>query len=166
MNCSLWKRFYAGVLASVVILSLGSIAAAQSGTQVFESRELEGTWTVQVQLVDCTSGTAIGNPFSSLLTFARGGTQTETTANPMFFPAERGPGHGVWRKVGKRNYSATSMAFITLNGVLVKNQKIIQAIQVADGGDSFTSAASVEFSDPAGKLLATGCATAVGQYLK
>lgn len=166
MNFNLWKSFYAAALAGVLILSLGPNAAAQSGTRTSEANKLEGTWTVQVQLVDCTTGNPIGNPFPSLLTFARGGTETETTANPMFFPAERSPGHGVWSRIDKHNYRATSTAFITLNGSLAKTQKITQAIQMADSGDSFTSTASVEFFDPAGNLLVTGCATAAGQYFK
>lgn len=166
MNCKFWKRFYAAALAGVLVLSLGQIAAAQSGTLGSEASKLEGTWTVQVTLVDCTSGNPLGSPFPSLLTFAQGGTETETTANPMFYPAERSPGHGVWSKTGKRNYRAISTAFITLNGSLVKTQKITQAIQIGDSRDSFTSAASVEFFDPAGNLLVTGCATAAGQYLK
>ena len=166
MNFKLGKSFYAAALAGVLILSLGPGAAAQSGTRTSEASRLEGTWTVQVQQVDCTTGNPLGNPFPSLLTFARGGTATETTANPMFFPAERGPGHGVWSRIDKHNYRAASVAFITLNGSLVKTQKITQAIQIVDSGDSFTSAASVEFFDPAGNLLGSGCATAAGQYFK
>jgi hypothetical protein len=166
MNCNLWKSLYAAALASVLILSLGPSAAARSRAGEFDGSRLEGTWTVQVQLVDCTTGNPLGNPFLSLLTFARGGTETETTANPMFFPAERSPGHGVWSRIDKHNYLATSTAFITLNGALVKKQKITQNIQMGGSSDSFTSTASVEFFDPAGNLLATGCATAAGQYFK
>jgi hypothetical protein len=166
MNFNLWKDFNAAALAGVLFLSLGLSAAAQSGARESSASNLEGTWTVQVTLVDCTTGNPLGTPFSSLLTFARGGTATETTANPIFYPAERGPGHGVWSRIGKGSYSATSTAFITLNGALTETQKITQAIQLRRSSDSFTSTASVEFFDPAGNLLATGCATAAGQRFK
>jgi len=166
MNFNLWKGFNAAALAGVLVLTLGLSAAAQSGAQESAASKLEGTWTVQVTQVDCTTGNPLGTPFSSLLTFARGGTATETTANPMFYPAQRGPGHGVWSRIGKGNYSATSTAFITLNGALAKTQKITQAIQMGSSSDTFTSTASVEFFDPAGNLLATGCAIAAAQRFK
>jgi hypothetical protein len=90
---------------------------------------------------------------------------TESTANSMFFPAVRGPGHGVWsRGKHKGQYSAASIAFITMNGSLVKTQKITQAIEMGPGSDKLTTPqATVEFFDPAGNLLQTGCATAVAE---
>ena len=166
MRFNLWRRFYAATVAGVLVLSLGQAAAAQSGARGSGADKLVGTWTVQVTLADCTTGTPLGSPFPSLLTFARGGTETETTANPMFFPAERSPGHGVWSRIDDRNYSAASTAFITLNGSLVKTQKITQAIQMGASSGSFTSAASVQFFDPAGNLLGAACATAAGQRFK
>jgi hypothetical protein len=165
MSFKLWRHFYAAALAGVLVLSLGQSAVAQSESRGSEAGKLEGTWTVQVQLVDCTTGNPLGSPFPSLLTFAQGGTQTDATANPNFYPAERSPGHGVWSTTGKRNYSATATAFITLNGSLQKTQKITQAIQM-DSRNSFTSAATVEFFDPNGKLLGSACATAAGQRFK
>ena len=49
---------------------------------------------------------------------------TETTDNPLFFPAERGPGHGVWSFRGGNRYTAATTAFVTLNGALTETQKI------------------------------------------
>jgi hypothetical protein len=88
---------------------------------------------------------------------------TETTDNPMFFPAFRGPGHGVWSHTGRHTYSADTMAFVTVNGVLAKTQKISQTIEIGNDPDQFTTtAASVQFFDPTGTLLVSGCATAAG----
>ena len=147
----------------VTILLIGQ-SVAGSGRRQPESRMLEGTWTVQVTQVDCQSGNPLGNPFQSLLTFGRGGTLTETTSNPNFFPAERGPGHGVWA-YKQPAYSAASTAFITSNGALVKTQTITQNIQLGNG-DQLTSAATVQFFDPSGNLLGSGCATATGRRFK
>src|ERR1700761_1183267 len=48
--------------------------------------DLVGTWQVSVTLQNCQTKAPIGAPFNSLLTFADGGTMTESTANAMFFP--------------------------------------------------------------------------------
>jgi hypothetical protein len=83
----------------------------------------------------------------------------------MFYPAERGPGHGVWsRSRYKGEYTAASIAFITMNGALVKTQKITQTIDMGPGQDKLTTPkATVEFFDPAGNLLQTACAVAAGE---
>lgn len=146
----------------VTILLIGQSVAGSRRQP--ESRQLEGTWTVQVTQVDCQSGNPLGSPFQSLLTFARGGTLTETTSNPNFFPAERGPGHGVWG-YKQHAYSAASTALITSNGALVKTQIITQNIQMANS-NQLTSTAAVQFFDPSGNLLGSGCATATGQRFK
>jgi len=127
---------------------------------------LEGTWRVQVSTHDCTSG-ALLLSFPAMLTFARGGTMTGTTAAPVFKPGQRSPDHGVWRQIGRRQFRAVSEAFILFDSPppplpLVKGvQRITQSIQV-DGGSQFSSDADVEFFDSAGTVVANLCATAVG----
>lgn len=134
-------------------------------------RGLEGTWVVQVTQRDCSSGAPLGIPFYSLLTFHQGGTMTETTANAMFFPAVRGPGHGGWSHVkgggygdvSDRRYQAKSLALITSNGLLTQEQIIRQNIQMGSNPNTFqTTSASVEFYKPDGTLIRKGCATAQG----
>jgi hypothetical protein len=84
-----------------------------------------------------------GSGFVSKATFARGGTMTETTSNPMFAPPiARGPGHGAWGATGHRTYSASSIAFIPVNGVLVKTQVITQTIQIGTSPDNFATTAA------------------------
>jgi hypothetical protein len=163
MKSRTWKVLGGLILVGTIALSIGSGAVAHAEDEESTARKLEGTWQVQVSLYNCQTGSAVGAPFQSLLTFARGGTMTETTANPLFFPADRGPGHGVWSHTAHHSYSAASLAFITVNGALVKTQKITQKIEM-DNDDQFTTTdASVQFFDPAGNLLLTGCATAHGQ---
>jgi hypothetical protein len=152
-------------LLGVCALACASAVAAHDSDDKGDPGDLSGTWQFQITLHNCQTNAPIGAPFNSLLTFADGGTMTETTANSMFSPAERGPGHGVWsRGRHKGQYSAASLAFITMNGALVKTQKITQNIQMGPGNDRLTTpSATVEFFDPAGNLLQTACAVATGQ---
>lgn len=153
------------VLAGLCMLSFAPSTLAQSENWRSDGNLLEGTWIVQVTQQDCQSGAALGAPFLSLLTFARGGTMTETTSNPMFAPPiARGPGHGVWGATGHRTYSASSIAFITVSGVLAKTQVITQTIKFGTSPDNFaTTAATVQFFNPAGSLVMAGCAAATGK---
>jgi len=147
------------VLAGLVL----SVASAGAQSSVPTGKALEGTWQVVVTQRDCTTGDPLGQPFQSLLTFANGGTMTETTDNPLFYPAERSPGHGVWSFRGGARYIAATTAFITLNGALAKTQKITQSIVMGDDQNTFTTVkARVQFFDPMGNLLVSGCATATG----
>jgi hypothetical protein len=154
------KPFYSlAVLAGLCL----SVASAQAQTSALTGKELEGTWKVEVTQRDCNTGDPLGTPFQSLLTFANGGTMTETTDNPLFFPAERSPGHGVWSSKGESRYTAATTAFVTLNGALTKTQTIRQTIEMGDDPNRFTTVkATVQFFDPNGTLLVTGCATATG----
>lgn len=148
-------------LIGACLLSCGAAQAMDAQ----DNGDLVGTWQVSVTLHNCQTQAPVGAPFNSLLTFAEGGTMTESTANAMFFPAIRGPGQGVWSRNRHRGqYSAASIAFITMNGALVKTQKITQNIEMGPGSDTFfTPQAAIEFSDPAGNVIATGCASAVGK---
>ena len=99
---SIHRTTAAVVLAAASVAALPATARAHDDTNrhaavtALGGTGLVATWVVQVTQRDCASGAPLGVPFYSLLTFNEGGTMTETTANPMFFPAERGPGHGVW----------------------------------------------------------------------
>jgi hypothetical protein len=164
MKSNYWKALAVLAVGAATLLTVHRGAAAHSDDWDRDGRTLEGTWVVTVTQHACPSGPAIAPPFQSLLTFDRGGTMTETTDNPMFYPAFRGPGHGVWSHTGRRTYSADSLAFVTVNGALAKTQKISQTIEIGDDPNQFTTTeASVQFFDPSGNLLVSGCASAVGQ---
>ena len=163
MNARIWKAITAVGLASVLALFLIHSASARPDANA-DHGTLVGTWVVTVTQHNCSTGVQVGLPFESLLTFNDGGTMTETTSNPMFFPALRGPGHGYWNRTGHMTYDAASLALITANGVLTQTQKITQTIELGNDRDSFTvSNASVLFFDPAGTLVRTGCANATGK---
>ena len=162
MKSHVWKAVAVLAAVSVLVVSQVHRAGAKPSRPDFDGKGLEGTWVVTVQQQNCSTNAPLGAPFQSLLTFNPGGTMTETTSNPMIYPALRGPGHGVWARTGWRTYNSSLLAFITLNGALAKTQKITQSIEVNNEGNSFTSDANVYFYDPAGNLLVSGCAAATG----
>jgi hypothetical protein len=167
MRLESWKVVFALLAAGACVLPLTQIAAAQTEDQDHEARSIEGSWTVQVTQVNCRTGDALGSPFYSLLTFSRGGTLVETTANPMFFPAVRGPGHGVWSHGNDHSFKAVSVAFITVNGALAKAQTIRQTINIGDDPDTFkTTSATILIVPVGGGPTITGCATATGTRIK
>ncbi len=164
MQMKYWKS-----LAVLALMAFG-MSSAEGASRSDDDRQSEGlvgSWVFQVSLQDCVSGSPIGSPFLSLLTFNRGGTVTETTSNPSFVPpTERGPGHGIWRHSEHGNYEATTTAFITVNGTLARTQTITQTIEL-DGEDSLkTTTASVKFYSPTGSLLMSGCAAATGKRIE
>jgi len=166
MTIKYWKG-----LAVLALMAFGMSSARGASWPIddFLTQPLEGSWMFQISLQDCTSHAAIGAPFFSLLTFNRGGTVTETTANPGFVPPTvRGPGHGIWRHDGRRGYGyeATTTAFITVNGVLSRTQTITQTIELEGPDKLKTTSASVQFFSPTGSLLMTGCAEATGKRIE
>jgi hypothetical protein len=129
-----------------------------------QGRKLEGTWRVQVTIRICQTGAEI-RTFPSLVTFAQGGTMTETTSAAS--PALRGPGHGVWEHSRGRTYTSVMEAF-TFNpaGVWTGTQRVTQTVELNHRSDEFEANASSEVFDVNGVLLMTGCSTAVGRRLE
>jgi hypothetical protein len=163
MKANYRKRF--ALLLLTGFLGMASAQAASWPDDDWESKKLEGSWVVQVTLRDCSLNTPLGPPFLSLLTFARGGTMTETTSSPMFFPAVRGPGHGVWDKGPRHTYKAVSTAFVTVNGALTRTQTIAQTIEM-ERDNTLKSTATVKFFGPDGTtLLTSACAVATGKRI-
>ena len=165
MQTICWVVLLAAVaLAGALFLTPGrGVKAVQSGggdKTDSQARKLEGTWRVQVTLRVCQTGAEI-RTFPSLVTFARGGTLTETTSVP------RGPGHGVWTRTGGHTYGAVFEAF-TFNpaGVWTGTQRVTQTVEMGHAPDTFTAHASSELFDAGGSLVQTGCSTAVGRRLE
>ena len=175
MKTRLAKSIYGVALVSVLILVGAAFLASTLGVKAQDKQEeqeksegqakkLEGTWRVQVTIRVCQTGAEI-RTFPSLVTFAQGGTMTETTSAAS--PALRGPGHGVWEHTGGRTYTSVMEAF-TFNpaGVWSGTQRVTQTLQLEHGSDEFNANASSEIFDANGVLLTTGCSTAVGRRLE
>jgi hypothetical protein len=161
------NRVWLGALALSCILGFSAPRlAAQSEDS---AKGLQGTWRVQINLINCSTGTDIGPSFSSLLAFAEGGTLTGTTRNPAFQPGQRTSDFGTWSKTGRRTYSADSEAFLlftSTNPPIFQSgtQRITQRITL--DGDTFDSVAITRFYGTDGTLLLSGCAHAVATRYK
>ena len=142
---------FALALAIALVLAPRTIANAQS-QQAASGRGLEGTWRVEVTLRDCNTGAPLGSPFRSLLSFARGGTMTETTAR--FSPALRGPGHGIWQQIQRSTFSSTLEAFLyNPAGVWIEWQRLTQTIEIGDDPNTWTANAHNEIFDTNDNLV-------------
>jgi len=153
------------VAVGLGVLSLGVMQPATADAAAHGS--LTGTWRVQVQQYECATDIPIGLPFASFLTFGSDRTLVETTANPTFEPGQRSAGHGFWNRTGRDDFRAVSEAFIIfaspargpIPAFSAGRQRIEQNIEYA-GGDTFKADAIVEFTDPSGTVLRSGCARA------
>ncbi len=165
MRSNIWKASLLLTAVVVVIPAFGqSVLRAESRSQ------LVGTWQVQVTQVDCQSGNPLGPPFTSLLTFAQGGTMNEDTSNPAFGHGQRGGGQGMWTNSGQSTYSAKSVAFIKYTtqpnqkthdpGFEAGQQTISQNITFDDQSGQWISTASVTFTDANSNVYRHGCAIA------
>ena len=163
-------RFVNNLLAIAVAGSTAILSASAAVSAEPEHLNLTGTWVVTVQQYDCSSGTDLGQPFPSFLSFGPGGILIETTSNPGFAPGQRGPGHGTWKRIRFDEFRAVSEAFILFStpahgpvpAFATGRQRIEQDIDYM-GGEQFTSKAIVSFTDPSGMtVLHSGCAHASG----
>jgi len=165
MRLNIWKAALLLTLAGMALPVLG-----QSVTRPNTVTKLVGTWHVQVTQVDCTSNTPLGPPFTSLLTFASGGTMNEDTSNPAFGHGQRGGGQGMWSSTGPSTYAAKSVAFIKYTtqpnpkthnpGFDAGQQTISQNITIDQETGQWTSTAAVVFADTTGSVYRQGCAIA------
>lgn len=174
MKSKILKSVYVVALVSVLVLAgailLTPMRSVRAQSQEVPSQSesqagrLEGTWRVQVAIRNCQTGEALRS-FPALLTFAQGGTLTETTTG--FAPAQRTPGHGFWRRTGGHTYRAVSEAFLfNPAGAWTGTQKLTQTIEIEGNSDEFNSNATIEIFDVNGSLTTTGCATAIGRRLE
>lgn len=172
MNKRNSKKKAFGIAASLALLC-GSLVGStnnlygQPERSAVSTSRLQGTWWVTVTLYDCNTGSE-QPPFVSLLAFARGGTMSETTNNPVFQPGQRSSGYGTWAHVSDNVYTSTDEAFIlfTAGPFIRGTQRINHSITVERGGDEFNDEATVQLFDINGNLLASGCARAVGTRLE
>jgi hypothetical protein len=165
MRSNTWQAWALFVVVGLAIPVLG-----QSGADPYKKSQLVGTWQVQVTQVDCSSGAQLGPPFTSLLTFAAGGTMAEDTSNPVFGKGQRGGGQGTWSSTGQSTYAATSWALIKYTtkpnqkthnpGFNAGQQTISQNITLDTQSGKWSSTASVTFADTNGNVYRQGCATA------
>jgi len=170
MKSGVSKTFTAAagaLLAGVIVLGAVMTASAQSEQS---PNGLEGTWRVQVVQYNCANPAITFPPFYSLLSFHRGGTETETTSNPSLIPGQRTSGQGFWQSLGDGEYLMVVEAFILFDspttppGLKTGTQKIVQAVVVTDE-NHFASDGTVNFFATDGTNYRSGCAKSFGTRL-
>lgn len=128
------------------------------------SNKLAGTWLMNITATNCQTGLALGT-FSSLYSFADGGTLTNVTNGAS--PAVRSPGLGSWKPTGDHTFKSVSMALMfSAAGVWAGTQKIANTFEILDDRDALTGSVSVEIYNTSGGLTSTMCATLVGQRME
>jgi hypothetical protein len=167
-------------LLTTLALAAG-LGAASAGAARAESG-LAGTWTVQVTLRDCATQAPVGS-FSSLVTFHRGGTISETAGSRSFAAGQRSPAQGTWVRKGDK-FRQRMIALVVFDtaanlpgtptfdptqpvspGFRAGWQTVHHTLDLVDD-DHLTSAGSNDFYDAAGAIYRTGCSTATGQRFK
>src|SRR5262245_36652730 len=97
------RRLAACGLIGVLVAGTGGPAAAQPNGSASDARRIEGTWRIRVTLRNCSTGAALAT-VDSIVTFARGGTMSETPGGTTFAPGKRSDGHGLWQRTGGQTY--------------------------------------------------------------
>lgn len=154
------------VVALAVSTAAGPTAAEGHGSSRFQfPSPLDGTWKVRITPYICATGVPLppAAEFDSLVSFASGGTMTETTSNPRFLPGQRSIGLGYWERHGRSSYEVVFQAFVqfTGGGYTQGVQRVEQDIDMVDA-DHWNSTAVVAFTDVAGAPVSSGCMRAVG----
>jgi hypothetical protein len=143
----------------VIACALLTIAAGTAAGQGARGGRLEGTWSMQITLNDC-SGHVIRS-FPTLVVFMAGGTLTEASGGTA--PALQTGGKGVWSHTTDSTYAFRFKDF-TFNAqnvftgwVIITGETTVDAT-----GNSNAGPAAVQVYNPNGVLVATLCADAVG----
>jgi len=149
--------FTALILGCALLQPFGGDAAARPNGE----GNIVGTWRVQVNPTVCQTGAAIPS-FSVLLSFAQGGTLTESINSLAFLPGQRSVGLGVWSHTHGRTYKAIWDGFIQFDssapGTLKRGVQRLNWDFTMDG-DQATIDATSQFLDINGNVLASTCAT-------
>ena len=150
---------------SVLLTGATGVARANPAPSQESSsrRTLEGTWRVEITLLNCLTGQPVQPPFPALATFARGGTVT--TADGGLSPGVRGTGLGAWVRLRGGAFMAVTEAFLFNGSVRTGVQRITQQIEVAAHGEEFSADVASQILDTNGNVVATGCATSIGRRL-
>ena len=160
MNRNLIKALIAGGLAVLITMGTLNTSMAQSGASGRPipppvQPSLEGTWDVQVTIINCDTGQEIRS-FASLVIFMAGGTMIESTSGTP--PALKTPGAGVWYRTTDNNYVYSFKHFnFNAQNVFIGWQIIHAEAAVDPIGNSLTGSGTVEIYDANGVLMATGC---------
>lgn len=120
------------------------------------AQALEGSWSVQVTILNCQTGATVAT-FPAMNTFMQGGTMQEFSAGAGFL---RGPGHGVWSYESGNRFSFAFQFFrFNADGSLAGVTRGRRQVEVSRFRNRYTATVSVEIYNPAGIQVGTACGT-------
>ena len=156
MRTKLVKSIMVPLLFASALVTLVAATAAGQGTQ---GGRLEGTWSMQITLTDC-SGHVIRS-FPTLVVFMAGGTLTEASGGTA--PALQTGGKGVWSHTTDNTYAFRFKDFTFNTSNVFTGWVIITGETTVDStGNANAGPATVQIYDPNGNLLVSLCAEAAG----
>ncbi len=161
------KGTIAIVMGALALLSASAIQAHSENNRFRPPPQIEGAWKTEVTIRDCATNAALpGGPFPGLITFAAGGTVSESAPPPPNM--QRGPGHGTWRRTGRNTFSEVMafQRFDLTNTLLLGSQEIRATAIVADDSGSYTASGTFESKDMQGNTLFRGCSAVVATRLQ
>jgi hypothetical protein len=158
MKTKLVKNIMAPLVVACVLLPM--VVAAIEPSRGTEGGRLQGTWDVQVRIIDCQTGGVIAT-FASMLTFHAGRTLMEATSGLP--PATKTPGEGVWEVAGPNTYNYRFKFFTfdaqgVFTGWRIANVEVI----VDQTGNNYEGSGTQEIYDANGNLVGSGCVSPVG----
>jgi hypothetical protein len=152
METMMKKSLVAPFMQLSMILALALTGAQSMSAQ--SANSVEGTWSVAVTVVDCTTGVVIRN-VRTLQMFSHDGSFTETA-----FTAARGISVGKWKGTGGKTFGATFWFYrYTPAGTFASLAQGLDAITLSSDGSTFSSTGTVQDFDANGNLISTGCVT-------
>lgn len=123
---------------------------------------IQGVWQVTRMGVNCNDPNQTRPPFPAIMTFHRDRTMTAYTSPPGTGPLDT-PEAGVWqRERGSQNYSFHDISYAyDENGTFIGSGVVTANVHLTSA-NSFTYSARIQFFDPDGNLLFSGCGRATG----
>jgi hypothetical protein len=144
------------VLAAIAIAFTGS----QTMLQAQEKHGLEGTWDINVTVVNCQSGALI-RTVRSLQMFSHDGSVTDT-ANTYL----RGSGLGSWAHADANNYVANFWFFrYNPDGTFKSIAAGLNKYELSGDGSHFTVTGTITDYDATGNVISVGCVTQAARRL-
>lgn len=150
-----------GMVLAVLIISILSLgtAFAQDGTksQADGGGRLEGTWDVQLTVLNCQTGAPI-RTLPELATFMSGGTMLDSTSGVA--QSLKTPGHGVWSHTTGNIYRFSFKSFSfdasgTFTGWTIVRHDLTLNLRATE----YTSIGTAEVYNANGVLMFRGCST-------
>lgn len=149
---------------AVLITAIGFYSTIGQDLRKDGGGRIEGTWDVQVSIINCATGGVIRS-FPSVGIFMQGGTMIDSTSGVP--QALKTPGQGVWAHVTGNSYAFRFKAFGFDAVGNNTGYTIIQHTAALDSsGDFYTSWGTAEIYAPNGVLVATGCSSTVATRFK